>query len=201
MSEVTLEDSSFRLDAGRLALDFMATLGNRDSSSPIERLPDPASLAAWCAGAGLTPRPPAVTPGELSEARALREALFEVVRAAMHRQKVSSARAEELNRTARASVAPPQLIVYEGRLDRQIPSLGPLEALAVVARDAIDLLTGPELELLRECEADDCTGIYVDTSRGHRRRWCSTARCGNRARVAAHRARRRAWPALSGPGG
>jgi predicted RNA-binding Zn ribbon-like protein len=190
---VTLEDSSFRLDAGRLALDLMATLGNRDSSSPIERLPDPASLAAWCAGAGLTPRPPAVTLGELCEARALREALFELVRAAMHRQEVSSARAEELNRTA--------LIVYEGRLDRQIPSLGPLEALAVVARDAIDLLTGPELELLRECEAYDCTGIYVDTSRGHRRRWCSTARCGNRARVAAHRARRRAWPALSGPGG
>jgi predicted RNA-binding Zn ribbon-like protein len=64
------------------------------------------------------------------------------------------------------------------------------EILGLIARDAIELLTGPQRERLRECAAQDCRGIYVDTSPGRTRRWCSAARCGNRARVAAHRARR-----------
>ncbi|MDJ0363146.1 CGNR zinc finger domain-containing protein [Rhodococcus sp. H29-C3] len=42
----------------------------------------------------------------------------------------------------------------------------------------------------RSCTTDSCTGMFVDASRGGRRRFCDPARCGNRAHVAAHRARR-----------
>lgn len=41
-----------------------------------------------------------------------------------------------------------------------------------------------------QCAHDDCDDVYVDTSRNHSRRYCSTG-CSNRANVAAHRARRR----------
>ena len=61
--------------------------------------------------------------------------------------------------------------------------------LAVVARSAIDLLTGPWSERVRRCEAPGCPRLFV--ARDARRRWCSSATCGNRVRVARHAARRR----------
>jgi predicted RNA-binding Zn ribbon-like protein len=42
-----------------------------------------------------------------------------------------------------------------------------------------------------QCSHDDCDDVYVDTSRNHSRRYCSST-CSNRANVAAHRARQRA---------
>ena len=45
---------------------------------------------------------------------------------------------------------------------------------------------------LSRCSADDCALVFYDSSRGGTRRWCSMQRCGNRAKVRAHRARRAA---------
>lgn len=44
-----------------------------------------------------------------------------------------------------------------------------------------------------QCGAHECDDVYVDTSRNHSRRYCSTT-CSNRTNVAAHRARQRAEP-------
>jgi predicted RNA-binding Zn ribbon-like protein len=64
------------------------------------------------------------------------------------------------------------------------------QLLAVVARDAVALLTDPAARsCLRRCEGESCGRLYLDTSRGRRRRWCSSEVCGNRERVARHRRR------------
>jgi predicted RNA-binding Zn ribbon-like protein len=63
------------------------------------------------------------------------------------------------------------------------------EALARVARAAVQDLSGPTGTHLRPCGDDACSGIFVDYT--GRRHWCSDERCGNRARVRAHRARAR----------
>ena len=65
----------------------------------------------------------------------------------------------------------------------------PEQALALIARDLVDLVGGPHRVRLHQCEADVCGTFFVDTSRAGSRRWCSSATCGNRARVAAHRGR------------
>ncbi|TXI06426.1 MAG: hypothetical protein E6Q76_09745 [Rhizobium sp.] len=44
---------------------------------------------------------------------------------------------------------------------------------------------------VKACEGHACTLLFVDHTRGHRRRWCSMAMCGNRAKQAAHRHRLR----------
>jgi predicted RNA-binding Zn ribbon-like protein len=44
----------------------------------------------------------------------------------------------------------------------------------------------------RHCASPVCDGIFVDTSRAGRRRYCMPDLCGNRLNVANHRARRRA---------
>ena len=41
---------------------------------------------------------------------------------------------------------------------------------------------------------DACSWRFVDRSPTGRRRWCDMRTCGNRAKVARHRARRRAEP-------
>lgn len=42
---------------------------------------------------------------------------------------------------------------------------------------------------VKACEGPSCTLLFADHTRGHRRRWCSMALCGNRAKQAAHRNR------------
>jgi predicted RNA-binding Zn ribbon-like protein len=62
-------------------------------------------------------------------------------------------------------------------------------ALSAVARDAIELIGGPQAGRLRECAAPDCAFVFVDTSRSGARRWCAATRCGNREHVRKHRSR------------
>ena len=57
------------------------------------------------------------------------------------------------------------------------------QLLALIARDAVDLLAGNDRTFLRECAGPACDGIYVDRSKGFRRQWCSSKTCGNQARV------------------
>jgi predicted RNA-binding Zn ribbon-like protein len=64
--------------------------------------------------------------------------------------------------------------------------------LATVARDGVDLFGGPLAQRIRECEGEGCALLFVDTSRSGERRWCSMAGCGNKAKVAELRRRRRA---------
>ncbi|MEU1812478.1 CGNR zinc finger domain-containing protein [Micromonospora sp. WMMD1076] len=56
------------------------------------------------------------------------------------------------------------------------------------ARAAADLLTSAARTEVRACPAADCGWLFLDP-RG-RRRWCSMATCGNRAKVRAYAARR-----------
>ena len=45
---------------------------------------------------------------------------------------------------------------------------------------------------VKACEGPTCTLLFADHTRGRARRWCSMALCGNRAKQAAHRERRKA---------
>ena len=68
-------------------------------------------------------------------------------------------------------------------------------ALSAVARDAINILGGPEAELLKECSRPGCTQTYLDASRGGRREWGAMETCGNKMKAAAYRARKRSQTA------
>lgn len=67
----------------------------------------------------------------------------------------------------------------------------PRELLAPIAEAMADLLSDADFALVKECENPPCTLWFYDRTKGHRRRWCSPAVCGNRAKVAAFRARRK----------
>ncbi|WP_228981199.1 ABATE domain-containing protein [Streptomyces sp. DH12] len=69
-------------------------------------------------------------------------------------------------------------------------------ALAVLAADTADLLTGPDADRLTVCGSTPCDRFLL---RHGRRHWCSV-RCGDRARAARAYARRAAAPAARGSG-
>jgi predicted RNA-binding Zn ribbon-like protein len=66
---------------------------------------------------------------------------------------------------------------------------GPKTLLLPIAEAMGDLVCRNDLTFVRKCEGPTCTLWFVDVSKGHGRRWCSMAVCGNRAKAAAHRAR------------
>jgi predicted RNA-binding Zn ribbon-like protein len=94
----------------------------------------------------------------------------------------------ELNTWARGSQLAPQLDRHFQRHWRAPSAIS--GALALIAREAVELLSGPERELIRECAAAPaCSLLYLDRSRGRRRRWCEMERCGARAKMADYRDR------------
>jgi predicted RNA-binding Zn ribbon-like protein len=59
----------------------------------------------------------------------------------------------------------------------------------------VDVIRSDELDRLRVCAADDCQDVVVDLSKNRSKRYCDGG-CGNRANVAAYRARK-AHPPVS----
>ncbi|WP_377271108.1 CGNR zinc finger domain-containing protein [Peterkaempfera sp. SMS 1(5)a] len=178
-----------RFDTGRTCLDLLAT-----APDPLDRLDSGARLGQWLVGAGLVP------PGDLPAALdacwverfgTLRSLLGRLVQAALS-GRTDPGDLESLNGLCLAPTPAPRLALGpQGGLVRRLA--GPpccAELLSAVARDAAELLADPAaVARLRRCEREGCDRVYMDTSRGRRRRWCSGAACGNRERVARHRRR------------
>jgi predicted RNA-binding Zn ribbon-like protein len=58
-----------------------------------------------------------------------------------------------------------------------------------IAKAMAQLVCEEDFQHVKACEGHQCTIMFIDRTRGHHRRWCSMAICGNRAKQAAHRER------------
>lgn len=65
------------------------------------------------------------------------------------------------------------------------------ELAAVIAVGLLGVVSALGHERFRPCQAPGCRGVFADTSRAGRRRYCMPDLCGNRLNVANHRARHR----------
>ncbi len=179
------EELEFHWKSGRLCLDFVATVGERWRRS-FERLLIPEDLARWMVETGLLAAPPQVSGRQLAAGRVLREAIDRLARPGLE---PAPGDREALNRWAARPALAAQL-TSGGELGWV--AARPVEAMfATIARDSIDLLTGPLAGRIRECGAPDCALLFVDSSRPGHRRWCSTEACGNRVRTKTYRQRRK----------
>ena len=123
---------------------------------------------------------------ELAEVRAARTRLRTVW--ALPRDELAGA----VNDILDEANALPHLVRHDGA-DWHIHATSPDAPLAErmlveAAMALVDVVRADETRRLRECDADDCEGVYVDLSKNASRRYCST-RCGNRMAARAHRAR------------
>ena len=178
---------AYRFDPGTLCLELLTT-GGPGPFRRFEVLHEPADLATWADRSRLTPTPVLeITEAEVADARRLRDALFRVVIAHTRSEPLPPADLEIINQAAARPALTPAIAPTGKRQWAGTPNGTRL--LATVARDAVELLTGPFAHRVRTCAAADCQLVYVDTSRPGRRRWCSMEHCGNRHKVRALRAR------------
>lgn len=182
----------FREGAGRLCLDFIRTLRHRGTPAASEELPDGSALAAWVRQCGPCGLDVASDSAQAAHARELREAVHAMITAAVRTGDPAScgdAVRRQLNRAAAAPVPAP-LLDASGRIRWRADD--PVTAtLAVIARDALDLVTSTAVTRVRECADPQCGALFLDGSRPGTRRWCSMGTCGNRAKKTTLRARRR----------
>jgi predicted RNA-binding Zn ribbon-like protein len=162
----------------------------------VDDIRSPEGLIFWLEGVGLadssgTPelRSPPLTRILLAETHALRDHVDRLVEALTDQAPVPAYVLDGLNRLLAASRISTQL--HEGSGKWALAELeegeGPLAMLAPVARAAAALATETDPERVRRCASESCSLWFTDTSKGGRRKWCSMATCGNRAKAAKHR--------------
>nr|WP_033347429.1 ABATE domain-containing protein [Kitasatospora aureofaciens] len=169
---------------GTLPLDFVGTLRARRNAAPLEKLASPEQLDAWFLESGMLDSGPGADETDLDIAVDLREAIYSLVAARLDGQPMPARAIAELNR--HAAGLPVTLRLHPDGATR---TGSVSQGLAALAREAVEILGGDDASLLRECGRPECTQVYLDRSRGHRREWCAMRTCGNRVKAATYRAR------------
>ena len=193
------------LIGGHVSLDFANTASSRTPGGKEERVHRFEDLLVW------SERVVAVTPAEVAPLRAaarvdptganrvlaralrLREALYRIFSATVAGQECRGPDLDTLNAVLRDALAHRALATtgvvtcwkwVHGRSDLT-------RVLWPIALAAADLLTGPDVDRVRECGNAPCSWLFLDRSRNRSRRWCEMRDCGNRVKVRAFAARKR----------
>jgi len=132
----------------------------------------------------------------LADARRLRAALRGLAErgSAVPGDRMRDAAVAEINRVLGRSTGTRRLDLRgDGRFTRNFAPVGDAFAALVipVAESAADSFVTGELPRVRRCADSRCGRVFYDGTKNRRRRWCEMSICGNRAKAARHRARRR----------
>lgn len=192
--------------ADALALDFLNSVAT-PVDTPVDWIEDGEGLLRWLKQAKLVPEEALESmraqalPGELDkvadQARNLREWFRTFVRERKGRPLTAEALAElePLNRLLERDEGFSRIVARQTD-EGEIFEFQPMrkwrspEALLLPVGEALGRFVCTEdFSNVKACEGPVCTLLFADHTRGHRRRWCSMAMCGNRAKQAAHRDR------------
>ena len=128
----------------------------------------------------------------LSRAIRLRDALRQIFGAMACKERVAREWITPINEILRITEGHDELIQADGNWKLEfVAREGGLDwLLAAIARSAAEILVEGHNARVRACANPGCGLFFCDTSRTHRRRWCSMAVCGNRHKVATFSRRR-----------
>jgi predicted RNA-binding Zn ribbon-like protein len=196
--------------ADALGLDFLNSIAV-PVDTQIDWLRSGEDLVSWLEQAGLVRGNVlqeirgSAGPGELdavaAQARALREWFRGFVRerkgAPLTREAIQHL--EPLNRLLARDEEFGQIAARPGISDSEgvsglewVPQRrwrSPDSLLLPIAKAMAELLATADFTYVKACEWPTCTRLFLDTTGGRMRRWCSMAVCGNRAKQAGHRER------------
>jgi predicted RNA-binding Zn ribbon-like protein len=190
----------FQFIANSAWLDFVNTEVS-EGEATRDLLQQPSDLRQWARGAKLVAEDElrAISANAddretvLAEAVALRGALAAIAHDLAHARAPNEKAIGKVNSLIAGHPTVPSISREGGSWKlRTRPHAG--DAGLILSRVVADLgcfLEEADLSLVRHCEGKDCRLFFYDTSKNHKRRWCSMEFCGNRAKVAEHRARQR----------
>jgi predicted RNA-binding Zn ribbon-like protein len=130
----------------------------------------------------------------LRRLRELRETVHDVLVATIRNEPPPPEALNRLGTFWKAGVACAHVTARDGRARLELAvSSSRLDYLNhVLALDAMELLQALPLARTRICAGRRCGWLFIDTSKGGRRRWCDMATCGNAAKSKRHYRRKRA---------
>lgn len=183
------------------ALEFVDTI-QTEKGVEVDLLTSTATAIDWLRAHGLLHEPvePEVealaVPGAASDRalariRRVRAALREIVTASVEHRPAAERAIDEVNRVMLARQRFILVCGPGGVLDHRHEGDAIDDVLARLAERIARQVISPDSDRLRICASDTCDGVFYDSSRTGRRRWCDMSTCGNRAKAARHRARSR----------
>jgi predicted RNA-binding Zn ribbon-like protein len=186
------------------AFDFLNTY-ELESGSWIEHLQTPNQAFEWIKAHDVVhgslldeartrlSADPAAAERVLGKIRRVRDALRNVAYAVAEDRPAPATALAEVNRALRAR----EIIELEPAADgirvghRHVGD--PVDdALARLAQPVVQAIATGHEDRFRICANDECRWVFYDESPTGRRRWCDMSTCGNRAKAARHRAKKRA---------
>jgi predicted RNA-binding Zn ribbon-like protein len=193
-----------------VGLDFINTLEN-ERAGTVEHLTSAADALRWLREHDLLHRQmfddlsakveadPAFADQAMRRLRRIRSGLRELVDAKVEHRPPDPAALRDVNRALRTQYVYELVPASDGiSLDHRHEGDPVDGALARLSETIARELTQGEAERLRICANDECRWVFYDSSAAGRRKWCDMATCGNRAKVARHRARQRELEILFG---
>ncbi|MEV0611906.1 CGNR zinc finger domain-containing protein [Nonomuraea sp. NPDC050404] len=173
---------------GHPALDLTNTVFNRARPVPDnELLKTPADVLTWCESVGLVEEAPAGSAHDLAaQVRSVREHTWAVFDAVSRGQAMAGASLGALLERSGTGLRTGLLREVDARLDGIVadwaaPGAIPAALSLLSVHAAFTLPAGR----VRTCAR--CGWLFLDSSRGGRRRWCSMSTCGNREKASRHR--------------
>jgi predicted RNA-binding Zn ribbon-like protein len=180
-----------------LFVEFANTLELEDGL-PVDHVGEPARLAKWLEQNGVAPRLPAARVQPAMPAfRELRSLVRDVVARLAAGVEPTAPQLRRLNAVMREGLHYHQVRRAADGARYTIGQVGDEldQARAAIAGSLAHYLADHDVDRLRVCANEGCRWLFVDRSPAGRRRWCDMRVCGNRAKVARHRARARSAPA------
>lgn len=191
-----------------LCIDFVNTLTWRGTPWPHDYLRSYGDLVAWSRRAGILDEAEAADLQKkagkdrrrgdtvLGAARELREAIHGLITSAARGKGHAAADIAALNRVL--AKAPRRHGLAKGdagfvwKLSERPRTLDVM--LFPIAESAGQTLVAAEAARLKSCASPECGWVFLDTTRGNRRRWCDMADCGNRVKARRHYLKAHALP-------
>jgi predicted RNA-binding Zn ribbon-like protein len=172
--------------AGNLALDFCNTAGEHLATQPDELLRSWESFLRWAAQVGLIGSNSYFEllkdPEPLDRIIELREAVYRVGLAVVGSRSLSEVDVDLLRE--RANAGRPEIEFSEvGGQWRPTPGLASEQLCALLGAEALSLFCSPKARRIGMCDGGNCGWLFLDESRGKRRRWCDMSDCGGRAKA------------------